>query len=66
MSASTEEIGVKSVSAWSLAEVKNSPASDTERLSAELLERAEALARIADERGAAGSACVAAYEALRR
>lgn len=40
------------------------PASDTERLSAELLTRAEDLARIADERGAAGAACEQSYDAL--
>lgn len=42
------------------------PASDTERLSAELLGRAQELARIADERGAAGSACERSYDALSR
>lgn len=44
----------------------SAPAPDTERLSAELLERASVLARLADERGAAGAACVESYEALRR
>mgnify|MGYP002078077698 CR=1 FL=1 len=44
----------------------SAPASDAELLSAELLRRAEDLARIADERGAAGAACFESYEALRR
>lgn len=45
---------------------RSAPASDTERLSAELLDRAQELARIADERGAAGSACERSYDALSR
>ncbi len=39
-------------------------ATDTELLSAELLSRTEALAQLADERGAAGEACQQSYEAL--
>lgn len=42
----------------------SAPAGDVERMSAELLERAVSLARIADERGAAGAACQRAYDTL--
>lgn len=41
-------------------------ATDAELLSAELLGRTEALAQLADERGAAGDACQQSYEALTR
>lgn len=41
-------------------------ATETERLSAELLERVEELARFADASSAAGEACVSAYEQVRK
>lgn len=41
-------------------------ATETERLSAELLERMEEIARFADASSAAGEACVSAYEQVRR
>lgn len=44
----------------------SAPATETERLSAELLERVEELARFADASSAAGEACVAAYEQVRK
>lgn len=44
----------------------SAPAGDAGVLSAQLLDRFEALARLADERGAAGGACEQSYDALRR
>lgn len=50
----------------SAADRGSAPATETERLSAELLERVEELARFADASSAAGEACVAAYEQVRK
>lgn len=44
----------------------SAPAGDAAVLSAELLDRFEALARLADARGAAGATCEQSYDALRR
>jgi len=41
-------------------------ATETERLSAELLERMEEIARFADASSAAGEACVSAYDQVKR
>lgn len=44
----------------------SSPATETERLSSELLRSVEEIARFADASSAAGEACVSAYEQVRR
>lgn len=44
----------------------SAPAGDTAVLSAELLDRFEDLARLADARGAAGASCEQSYDTLRR
>ena len=50
----------------SAAAAGSSPATQTERLSSELLERVEEIARFADASSAAGEACVSAYEQVRK
>ena len=50
----------------SAAAAGSSPATETELVSAELLRRVEDLARFADASSAAGEACAAAYDQVRR
>lgn len=50
----------------SAAAAGSSPATETERVSSELLRSVEEIARFADASSAAGEACVSAYEQVRR